>query len=111
MSCWEAFLEDLHEEDSIKYSAVKACKLAKKEESKIEVRVPSEIAKSEFESLKKDFLSMFQVKVNNFHVKIKYVKDESLHKEIITKRKLFDNFAKVNPVLAELDKIMRFDFS
>lgn len=73
--------------------------------------MPSEIAKSEFESLKKDFLSMFQVKVNNFHVKIKYVKDESLHKEIITKRKLFDNFAKVNPVLVELDKIMRFDFS
>ncbi|WP_407481289.1 hypothetical protein [Elizabethkingia meningoseptica] len=95
----------------MKFSAIKVCKLQKKDENKILIKVPSEAAKSEFETIRKDFLSAFQRKVNNFHIKSKYVEDETLQKEIITKRKLFDKFAEKNPILKELDDLMKFDFS
>ena len=108
---WDLFLDDLHQKDPVAYSAIKVCRLQKKEENKILIKVPSQAAKLEFESVRKDFLSNFQRKVNNFHIKSKYVEDETLQKEIVTKRKLFDKFAEKNPILLELDDLMKFDFS
>ncbi|WP_234034138.1 hypothetical protein [Elizabethkingia sp. M8] len=108
---WKLFLDNLQDDDPVKFSAIKVCKLQKKDENKILIKVPSEAAKSEFETVRKDFLSVFQQKVNNFHIKSKYVEDETLQKEIITKRKLFDKFAEKNPILKELDDLMKFDFS
>ncbi|NAW50423.1 hypothetical protein GNY06_03115 [Elizabethkingia argentiflava] len=108
---WEGFLEDLQHKDPIKFSAIKICRLQKKNENKIHIKVPSQAAKAEFETIRKDFLSSFQRKVNNFHIKSKYIEDETLKREIMTKRKLFDRFAEKNPVLRALDDLMKFDFS
>lgn len=108
---WELYLKDLREKDAVKYSAVKVCKLEKLEEEIILVKVPSGLAKLEFKSIQKEYLTVLQTKVNNFHIKIKYKQDESLKKEVITKKKMFDKFAEKNPVLLKLDDLMKFDFS
>ena len=42
---------------------------------------------------------------------VDYKNDVSLKKEIVTKRKIFDKFAEINPVLKDLDDIFKFDFT
>jgi DNA polymerase-3 subunit gamma/tau len=50
-------------------------------------------------------------KVNHYNINIIYKNDISLKKEIMTKRKIFDKFADVNPVLRDLDDLFKFDFN
>lgn len=107
---WSGYLQELHGKDPVKFSAVQACTLTKSTENEVIVGVPSEVAQSEFKSIQREFLSIFERKVNNFHIKFRFKQDLSLKKEILTKKKIFDKFAKINPVLKELDDLMKFDF-
>jgi len=50
-------------------------------------------------------------KVSHFNIAVEYKNDVSLKKEIMTKRKIFDKFAEINPVLKELDEIFKFDLN
>lgn len=37
--------------------------------------------------------------------------DMTIKKEIMTKRKIFEKFAEINPLLKDLDDLMKFDLT
>lgn len=108
---WQKFLDELKENDIIVYNAISSFKITKLDENTIEITYPSDSAKSEFEKVRDDFFNHFMRKVNHLNIKINYKNDISMKKEIVTKRKIFDKFAEINPVLRDLDDLFKFDFS
>ena len=108
---WKKFLVELQGKKVLIYNAVNSFKLYKKEEDVVEITYPSDSAKSEFEKIRTDFFNHFMHKVNHYNINIIYKNDISLKKEIMTKRKIFDKFADVNPVLRDLDDLFKFDFN
>ena len=108
---WKKFLEELRTKDILVFNAINSFILKKKEEDIVEVTYPSDSAKSEFEKIRSDFFNHFMHKVNHFNIILQYKNDISLKKEIMTKRKIFDKFAEINPVLRELDEVFKFDFN
>ncbi|KIA90775.1 hypothetical protein OA86_00465 [Kaistella jeonii] len=110
-NAWQIFVEELQEKDIIIYNAINSFKFQKKGEDIVEITYSSDSAKSEFEKVRSDFFNHFMHKVNHFNIVIKYKNDVSLKKEIMTKRKIFDKFAEINPVLRDLDDLFKFDFN
>jgi len=108
---WNKFLVEMQSEDIIVYNAISSFKLRKKDENTVEITYPSESAKSEFEKVRGDFFNHFMHKVSHFNIGIEYKNDTTLKKEIVTKRKIFDKFAELNPVLKDLDDIFKFDLN
>lgn len=108
---WNLFLEDLKATNSMVYNAVNGFKLTKINEHDIEVCYPSESSKVEFNTVSLKFLNHFKHQVNNFQIVLNFKMDIKLKKEILTKRKIFDKFAEINPVLNDLNDLMKFDFS
>lgn len=108
---WNKFLVEMQSEDIIVYNAISSFKLRKKDENTVEITYPSESAKSEFEKVRGDFFNHFMHKVSHFNIGIEYKNDVTLKKEIVTKRKIFDKFAEINPVLKDLDEIFKFDLN
>jgi DNA polymerase-3 subunit gamma/tau len=108
---WSAFLENIKNNDKVIYSAVQGFKLSKIGESTISVKYPSETAKAEFEKIQEDFFNHFRRKVNNHTISVEYLMDAGMKIEIITKRKIFDKMVEINPLLKELDDLMKFDFN
>ena len=108
---WQKFLTGLQKKDIIIYSAISSFILKKKDENTIEITYPSDSAKSEFEKVRADFFNHFKHKVNHFNIMVEYKNDVTLKKEIMTKRKIFDTFADINPVLKELDDLFKLDFN
>lgn len=108
---WKKFLQEISLQNSVTYNAVNAFQLKKKDENTVEIFYSSESAKSEFEKIQHDFFNHFKHKVNHFKIEIIYTLEASLKKEILTKRKIFDKFAEINPLLKELDDLMKFDFN
>ncbi|QNS41902.1 hypothetical protein H0S70_02625 [Chryseobacterium manosquense] len=101
----------MQSKDIIVYNAISSFKLRKKDENTVEITYPSESAKSEFEKVRGDFFNHFMHKVSHFNIVIEYKNDITLKKEIVTKRKIFDKFAELNPVLKDLDEIFKFDLN
>lgn len=108
---WKIFLVALQQKDIIIYNAINSFKLTKKDENIVEITYPSDSAKSEFEKVRSDFFNHFMHKVNHFNIVIEYKNNGSMKKEIITKRKIFDKFTEINPVLRDLDDLFKFDFN
>lgn len=108
---WNKFLVEMQSEDIIVYNAISSFKLRKKDENTVEITYPSESAKSEFEKVRGDFFNHFMHKISHFNIVIEYKNDITLKKEIVTKRKIFDKFAELNPVLKDLDDIFKFDLN
>jgi DNA polymerase-3 subunit gamma/tau len=108
---WHLFLEEIKNDNSMVYNAINGFKLTKINEHDIEVCYPSETAKVEFDNISSKFLNHFKHKVNNFQIMLNFKMDIKLKKEILTKRKIFDKFAEINPVLNDLNDLMKFDFS
>ncbi len=108
---WKKFLLELQEKDIIVYNAINSFKLKKKEENIVVVTYPSESAKVEFDKIRSDFFNHFMHKVNHFNISVEFSVDITMKKEIITKRKIFDKFAEINPVLKELDDLFKLDFN
>lgn len=93
------------------YYAVNTLKLHKKDENLINVLYPSDSVKSEFEKIQAEFFNHFKRKVNNYKIEILYSNDVTLKKEIVTKRNIFEKFAEINPVLKDLDELLKLDLS
>lgn len=108
---WQKFLVELKVKDVLVFNAISSFKITKKDENIVEITYPSDSAKSEFEKIRSDFFNHFMHKVNHFNIVIEYKNDLTMKKEIITKRKIFDKFAEINPVLRDLDDLFKFDFN
>ena len=108
---WNIFLKDIQKRDALGYNAINSFQLRKKEENIVEVTYPSESAKGEFEKIRSEFFNHFMHKVNHYNISIEYKVDLTMKKEIITKRKIFDKFAEINPVLRDLDDVFKLDFN
>ena len=108
---WQEFLESLKTKDLFVYNAVQHFKLNKIGENIVEISYSSETSKAEFDKIKNDFFNFFKHKVNNYKIETVYRTDLTLKKEVLTKRKIFDKFVEVNPLLKDLDDLLKFDLS
>lgn len=110
-SAWSEFLEHLAKTNTFVYNAISNFKLEKSDENRITVKYSSSTAKSEFDKLSPEFFNHFRHKVNNFKIEVDCVTDVTIKKEIMTKRKQFEKLAQINPLLRDLDDLMKFDLS
>lgn len=102
---WYRFLRKI--EDSL---TLKTIQLTKGEEHSIEVHYPSDYSKSDFQKIEYDFITLLKEKTNNYSIQVTYIKDQKLVVKKETKREKFNRFVEINPLLKELDDLMRFDF-
>lgn len=93
------------------YNAINGFRLVKKDENIIEVQYPSDTAKVEFDRVSGEFFNHFRRKVNNFSIEIEYKKDEKLKVEVLTKRSIFEKMVEKNPLLKDLDDLLKFDLN
>jgi hypothetical protein len=109
---WNVFLKQLQKKNTIVFNAVKTFKMIKSGENQITVLFPSDSAKAEFDKVSREFFNHFKTKVHNFSIEILYKRDmENLKIEVMTKRKIFEKFAEKNPLLKDLDDLMKFDLT
>ena len=108
---WQFFLQDLQKKDTVLYYAVNTLKLHKKDENLINILYPSDSVKTEFEKVQAEFFNHFKRKVNNYKIEIQFSSDVTLKKEIVTKRTIFEKFVEINPVLKDLDDLLKLDLS
>lgn len=109
---WKIMLKQLQVKNNFVFNAVKTFKLEKAEEHKIKVLFPSDSAKVEFDKISGEFFNHFKRKIQNHIIEIEYVRDvENLKIEVVTKRKMFEKFIEKNPLLKDLDDLMKFDLT
>ncbi len=108
---WNLFIKNLQVKDVFTYNAINGFKLVKKDENIIEVVYPSDTAKVEFDRVSGDFFNHFKRKVNNHIIEVEYRKDEKLKVEVVTKKTIFEKFVQKNPLLKDLDDLLKFDLS
>ena len=110
-TAWTTFLKELFKDNIVVWSAINTFKLSKIDENKIEIKYSSDTAKKEFEAIQMDFFNYFKHKVNNFQIEIIYREDITLKKGNLSKKQIFEQLVEINPVLKELENLMRFDFN
>ncbi|SDR15060.1 DNA polymerase-3 subunit gamma/tau [Chryseobacterium soldanellicola] len=109
---WNLLLKQLQNKDIFVYNAIKTFKLVKSDENQITVLYPSDSAKVEFDKVSREFFNHFKTKVHNFSIEVEYKRDfENLKIEVVTKKKIFEKFIEKNPLLKDLDDLMKFDLS
>ncbi len=109
---WNLMLKQLQTKDAFVFNAIKTFKLTKADENVIRVFYPSDSAKVEFDKISGDFFNHFRRKVHNYAIEVEYKKDhENLKIEIMTKKKIFEKFVEKNPLLKDLDDLMKFDLT
>ncbi|MDR4954493.1 hypothetical protein REB14_20105 [Chryseobacterium sp. ES2] len=109
---WKIMLKQLQVKNNFVFNAVKTFKLVKAEEHKIKVLFPSDSAKVEFDKISGEFFNHFKRKIQNHIIEVEYVRDvENLKIEVVTKRKMFEKFIEKNPLLKDLDDLMKFDLT
>lgn len=109
---WKIMLKQLQIKNNFVFNAVKTFKLVKADEHKIKVLFPSDSAKVEFDKISGEFFNHFRRKVQNYTIEIEYERDvENLKIEVVTKRKIFEKFVEKNPLLKDLDDLMKFDLT
>ncbi|MCC2591529.1 hypothetical protein [Chryseobacterium sp. MFBS3-17] len=98
--------------DVVVFNAIHGFTMHKEDENTIRVTYPSSTAKAEFDKVSHDFFSHFKHKVHHYRIQVQYHMDAvKLKKEIVTKRSIFEQFAKINPVLKQLDEKFKLDFN
>lgn len=110
-TAWTTFLKELFKDNIVVWSAINTFKLSKIDENKIEIKYSSDTAKKEFEAIQMDFFNYFKHKVNNFQIEIIYREDITLKKGNLSKKQIFEQLVEINPVLQDLENLMRFDFN
>ncbi|WP_223598944.1 hypothetical protein [Chryseobacterium sp. GVT01B] len=109
---WKIMLKQLQVKNNFVFNAVKTFKLEKAEENKIKVLFPSDSAKVEFDKISGEFFNHFKRKIQNHMIEVEYVRDvENLKIEVVTKRKMFEKMIEKNPLLKDLDDLMKFDLT
>jgi len=105
-------LMQLRTKDPFVFNAIKSFKLVKIDEKLVQVQYPSESAKVEFDKISGEFFNHFKRKVNNYAIKIEYKQDvQNLKIEVLTTKKKFERFVEINPLLKDLDDLMKFDLT
>ena len=89
---------------------LKTIQLKKGDNHSINVHYPSDYSKSDFQKIEFDFINLLKEKTNNFSIHFNYIKDQKLVVKQETKREKFNRYVELNPLLKELDDLMRFDF-
>lgn len=103
---------NLRAKDPFVFNAIKSFKLVKIDEKLVQVQYPSESAKVEFDKISGEFFNHFKRKVNNYAIKIEYKQDvQNLKIEVLTTKKKFERFVEINPLLKDLDDLMKFDLT
>lgn len=109
---WKIMLKQLQVKNNFVFNAVKTFKLEKAAENKIKVLFPSDSAKVEFDKISGEFFNHFKRKIQNHRIEVEYVRDvENLKIEVVTKRKMFEKMIEKNPLLKDLDDLMKFDLT
>ncbi|WP_241775014.1 hypothetical protein [Chryseobacterium sp. ERMR1:04] len=109
---WNLLLKQMQSKNTFVFNAIKAFKLVKIDEHNIQVSYPSDSAKVEFDKISGEFFNHFKRKVHNYSIEIEYKRDfESLKVEVVTKKSIFEKFIEKNPLLKDLDDLMKFDLS
>jgi len=109
---WNLMLKQLQTRNSFIFNAVKTFKLVKTGENTIKVLYPSDSAKVEFDKISGEFFNHFKTKVHNHAIVVDYQRDfDNLKIEVLTKRKVFEKFIEKNPLLKDLDDLMKFDLT
>jgi len=108
---WKLFLDELLQRDQVMFYAVNTVKINKKEEHLIRVLYPSDSVKAEFEKIQTEFFNHFKRKVHNYKIQLEFEMDVSLKKEILTKKKIFEKYVEINPVLKDLDELLKLDLT
>ncbi|MCW3162159.1 hypothetical protein [Chryseobacterium oryctis] len=109
---WNIFLKQLKFKEPFVFNAIKGFKLEKTGEKNITVSYPSDSAKVEFDKISGEFFNHFKRKVSNYSIEINYKRDfENLKIEVMTKKKIFEKFVEKNPLLKDLDDLMKFDLT
>lgn len=109
---WSILLKNLQNKNVFVFNAIKSFKLEKKGENIIQVLFPSDSAKTEFDKISGEFFNHFKRKVHNHSIEIEYIRDfENLKIEVLTKRKIYEKFTEKNPLLKDLDDLMKFDLT
>lgn len=109
---WQHFLKNLYARDPLIHLAIRDFKLKKTGENKVTIQYPSDTARREFDKVSPQFLADFRVKTNNYLVTFHFVQDtQALRREVVTKKQIFADLVKVNPLLAELDAFLKFDLN
>jgi len=71
-----------------------------------------EFTAQEFDKVSREFFNHFKTKVHNHSIQVAYKRDaENLKVEVMTPRKKFEKFVKLNPLLKDLDDLMKFDLT
>jgi len=108
---WNGYLEYLKKKDIVLYSAVNSFTFVKKDENVIEIHYPSESARDKFSQIEGEFFNKFRHKAKHFNLTFDYHLDIALKKEPVTKKKIFEKYLEINPLLKDLDDLVKFDFS
>lgn len=109
---WARFLKELSAQNMVIYNAINPFKLTKTGKNEIEISYSSDFAKEQFEVVSRTFFTSFKRKVNNFKIELRYKEEKTLQKaEILSKRKIFEQMMEINPVLKDLEELMRFDYN
>lgn len=109
---WNLMLKQIQFKEAVIFNAIKSFKLVKINESRVQILYPSDSAKAEFDKISGEFFNHFKRKVQNYSIEFEYNKDvQSLKVELVTKRKIYEKFIEKNPLLKDLDDLMKFDLS
>lgn len=108
---WSHFLNEIKNQDIVVYSAINNFSFKKISEDTIEVYYPSKSSKDKFLSVEKDFIYQLKHKTQNFSISLDFKLDPILKQEIITSKNIFDKYVEINPLLKELDQLVKFDFN
>ncbi|MDL1913400.1 MAG: DNA polymerase III subunit gamma/tau [Bergeyella sp.] len=108
---WTEFLREVKKKNRIDHNAISRFRVVKKEEDTLLVLYPSESAKLQFEKYRESFFSRLKHKLNHYKIKIEFSADVHLKKEVLTKKKVFEKYVEINPLLKELDDLLLFDLS
>lgn len=109
---WSLLLVQLRTKEPVIFSAIKSFKLEKIDEKVIQVQYPSGSAKLEFDKISAEFFNHFKHKVNNHSIIFEFKHEpQNLRQEILTTKKKFEKFVEINPLLKDLDDLMKFDLT
>lgn len=109
---WNILLSQLRAKGDVIYNAIKSFKLEKIDEKLIQIQYPSNSAKVEFDKISIEFFNHFKHKVNNHSIVFEFKHEpDNLSQEVMTNKKKFDKFVEINPLLKDLNDLMKFDLT
>lgn len=94
------------------YNAIKSFRLEKIDEKVIQIQYPSNSAKVEFDKISIEFFNHFKHKVNNHSIVFEFKHEpDNLSQEVLSTKKKFEKLVEKNPLLKDLNDLMKFDLT